>query len=81
MCIIIGFSIGLCNVTGMQSQAPAPASAAAGLPSAGKLHKGPGRRVVARVGFGHKILLNQCKINAMEWDEAGVKRVQFTLVG
>jgi hypothetical protein len=72
--MIIGFSIGVRSVTGMQPQAPAPASAA-GLPSTGKLHKGPGRRLVARVGFGQKIKPYSCKNNAMEWDCAGVKRV------
>jgi hypothetical protein len=68
--IIIGFSIGVRSVTGMQPQAPAPASAA-GLPSTGKLHKGPGRRLVARVGFGQKISLNLCKNNAMGWNCTG----------
>ena len=71
VCMIIGLSIGLRSVTGMQSQAPAPASAA-GLPSAGKFHKAPGRRLAVRVDFGHKIILNQCKNNAMEWNYKGL---------
>jgi hypothetical protein len=69
----IGFTIGLRSVCGVQLQTPSPRQVPPAFHPPADFARDPGGVWLPELVFGHKIQLGQCKNNAMEGNDAGVK--------